>query len=287
MLHGHRHFVGPLELVNIAGMPIPAPLIGISPRILRDVPRELGFRGKTLQYLEQSVAHWAMATGAVVVMIPTVQREGDIRRSEIDVEDYAGRLDGLILQGGADLHPSTYGEEPRACRGALDSVRDRFELSLLRAFVAANKPVLGICRGMQLINVAFGGSLYQDLIEDGATMRNHVDADAYDMHGHEVSFSERSMLREWHDGSESGRINSIHHQGVRTLAAGFHIEAVAPDGVVEAIRRDGEGFVYGVQWHPEFHWQHGSDLLSPEPLMRAFLEAATARLKVGTSAINA
>ena len=252
-----------------------APLIGISPRILRDVPRELGFRGKTLQYLEQSVAHWAIAAGAIVVMIPTVQREGDIRRSEIDVGDYARRLDGLILQGGADLHPSTYGEEPRACRGALDSIRDRFELSLLRAFVSVEKPVLGICRGMQLINVAFGGSLYQDLIEDGATQRDHVDADAYDMHGHEVVFPARSRMREWH-GIDSGRVNSIHHQGVRRLAAGFVVDALASDGVVEAIRRDGESFVYGVQWHPEFHWQQ-ADLLSPEPLMRAFLDAAIAR----------
>lgn len=251
-----------------------APLIGISPRILRDVPRELGFRGKTLQYLEQSVAHWAMSAGAVVVMIPTVQREGDIQRAEIDVEDYAARLDGLILQGGADLHPGTYGEEPRACRGKPDSVRDRFELALLHAFVAAGKPVLGICRGMQLINVAFGGSLYQDLVEDAATTHNHVDADAYDLHGHEISFPAQSLMRSWHSNQETARVNSIHHQAVRRLAPGFHVEALAFDGVVEAIRRDGEGFVYGVQWHPEFHWQQGSDLLSPEPLMRAFLDAA-------------
>lgn len=250
------------------------PLIGISPRILRNVPRELGFRGKTLQYLEQSVAHWAMSVGAVVVMIPTVQCEGDIQRSEIDVEDYAARLDGLILQGGADLHPGTYGEAPRACRGELDSVRDRFELALLHAFVASGKPVLGICRGMQLINVAFGGSLYQDLVEDGATTHNHVDADAYDLHGHEISFPAQSLMRSWHSNLETARVNSIHHQAVCRLASGFHVEALAFDGVVEAIRRDGEGFVYGVQWHPEFHWQKGSELLSPEPLMRAFLNAA-------------
>jgi len=250
------------------------PLIGISPRILRDVPRELGFRGKTLQYLEQSVAHWAMAAGAVVVMIPTVQGEGDIRRSEIEVGDYARRLDGLILQGGADLHPGTYGEQPRACRGALDSVRDRFELALLHAFVAAGKPVLGICRGMQLINVAFGGTLYQDLVEDGATAHNHVDAEAYDLHGHEIRFAPEALLRRWHEGVESAHVNSIHHQAVRRLAPGFVVEALGFDGVVEAIRRESDTFVYGVQWHPEFHWQQGRDFLSPEPLMKAFLDAA-------------
>ena len=260
-----------------------APLIGISPRILHEVPRELGFRGKTLQYLEQSVAHWTMAAGGVVVMIPTVQTEGDIRRSEIDVSDYAQRLDGLILQGGADLHPGNYGEEPRACVGKLDPVRDRFELALLHAFVAVGKPVLGICRGMQLINVAFGGSLYHDLVSDAATTHNHVDAEAYDLHGHEISLTADAQLRRWHDGVETARVNSIHHQAVRTLAPGFVIEAVAFDGVVEAIRRDGDGFVYGVQWHPEFHWQHGDDLLSPTPLMRAFLDAAVAARAVASS----
>lgn len=263
-----------LEKLASAAMKPRAPLIGISPRILRDVPKELGFRGKTLQYLEQSVAHWAVAAGAVVVMIPTVQREGDIKRSEIDVDDYAQRLDGLILQGGADLHPATYGEELRACRGIPDSVRDRFELALLHAFVAAGKPVLGICRGMQLINVAFGGSLYQDLVEDGATGHDHVDADAYDLHGHEISIEAGALLSQLHEGITAARVNSIHHQAVRRLAPGFVVEARAFDGVVEAIRREGEGFVYGVQWHPEFHWPQAADLLSPEPLMRAFVDTA-------------
>lgn len=253
-----------------------APLIGISPRILREVPRELGFRGKTLQYLEQSVAHWTISAGGVVVMIPTLQTDGNIVRSEIDVNDYAQRLDGLILQGGADLHPGNYGEEPRACVGKPDPVRDRFELALVHAFVAAGKPVLGICRGMQLINVAFGGSLSQDLVDDRVTAHNHVDDEAYDLHGHTITLAPDSRLRDWHNGVELARVNSIHHQGVRRLAAGFVVEALAFDGVVEAIRREGEGFVYGVQWHPEFHWQDSGDLLSPEPLMRAFLDAATA-----------
>ena len=111
--------------------------IGISPRFLHEVPPELGFKGKTLQYLEQSVAHWVMSLGAMVVMVPTVERESQIRRAQLDLPDYAMALDGLILQGGADLDPRGYGEEPTHTRGAVDRVRDRFELDLLRAFNAA------------------------------------------------------------------------------------------------------------------------------------------------------
>ncbi|PIV32780.1 MAG: peptidase C26 [Lysobacterales bacterium CG02_land_8_20_14_3_00_62_12] len=249
------------------------PLIGISPRILRQVPRELGFRGKTLQYLEQSVTQWAMGCGGIVVMLPTVQREGTIDHREIHVDDYALRCDGLILQGGADLDPASYGEVPRACNGELDSIRDQFELALVRAFVERGKPVLGLCRGMQLINVAFGGSLYQDLLADGATTQNHVDADAYDQHGHLIHLTPAGSFQRWHQTAQA-RVNSIHHQGIKTLAAGFVVEAHAEDGVIEAIRRQGEAFVVGVQWHPEFHWQTDATLLSPIPLMRAFLEAA-------------
>jgi gamma-glutamyl-gamma-aminobutyrate hydrolase PuuD len=246
-------------------------LIGMSPRILRQVPPELGFRGKTLQYLEQSVAHWVMALGAMVVMVPTVEKQSVIRRADVDIPDVVELLDGLILQGGADLHPKLYGEPKTHSRGAMDDTRDRFELELLRAFAAAGKPVLGVCRGMQLINVAFGGSLYQDLELDGATGDSHVLAEAYDEHTHPIALE--GWFREIH-GVAEGRINSIHHQGVKRLGAGLAIEARAPDGVVEAIRGTGANFIVGVQWHPEFHDGRIAGLLSADPLLRAFLDAA-------------
>jgi putative glutamine amidotransferase len=258
-------------------------LIGVSPRILRNVPPELGFRGKTLQYLEQSVPHWAMALGALVVMVPTVEREGLIRRADIDVADYVAALDGLILQGGADIDPRHYGEARTHTCGAVDATRDRFELELLRAFAAAGKPVLGICRGLQLINVAFGGTLYQDLCADGATAVQHVHAEAYDAHGHSLRMAPGSWFAKLHGDAATGIVNSLHHQGVKTLGEGLEAQAWSDDGVIEAIRGTGDTFIAGVQWHPEFHDGRDPKLLPADPLMRAFLEAAAARKAKGAT----
>lgn len=252
-------------------------LIGVSPRILRQVPAELGFRGKTLQYLEQSVAHWVMSLGAMVVMVPTVERDSLIRPSHIDIPDFVDSLDGLILQGGADMDPRTYGEEPTHTVGAVDALRDRFELSLVRGFAEAGKPVFGICRGMQLINVAFGGTLYQDLRADGATKEHHVIREAYDEHVHGLRLDPQAWFATLHPGLEVARINSIHHQGVKVLGRGLVAEAWSDDGIIEVIRHTGESFVVGVQWHPEFHDGRNPELLAADPLMRAFLDAAQAR----------
>ncbi len=252
-------------------------LIGVSPRILRQVPAELGFRGKTLQFLEQSVAHWVMSLGAMVVMVPTVERDSLIRPSHIDIPDFVHSLDGVILQGGADVDPRTYGEEPTHVVGAVDALRDRFELALIRGFAAAGKPVFGICRGHQLINIAFGGNLYQDLRADGATLAEHVHAEAYDEHVHPLRIDPAGWFASLYPGLVDAKVNSIHHQGIRRIGAGLVAEAWSDDGVIEAMRGSGEGFIVGVQWHPEFHDGRDPSLLAADPLMRAFLEAVAVR----------
>lgn len=257
-------------------------LIGVSPRILRQVPVELGFRGKTLQYLEQSVAHWVMSLGAMVVMVPTVERDSLIRPSHVDIPDIVQSLDGLILQGGADIDPRTYGEEASLAIGPVDALRDRFELALVRGFASARKPVLGLCRGHQLINVAFGGTLWQDLRADGATDAMHVHVDAYDEHSHDLSIGAGSWLSTVYPGVVGARVNSIHHQAIKRLGDGLVAEAWSDDGVIEAVRSSGDGFIVGVQWHPEFHDGRDPGLLAADPLMRAFLEAAAARRACGT-----
>ncbi|MGE3332013.1 MAG: gamma-glutamyl-gamma-aminobutyrate hydrolase family protein [Rhodospirillaceae bacterium] len=255
-------------------------LIGISPRILRDPPGRLGFAGKTLQYLEQSVAHWVMSLGQLVVMIPTVERGGLIGRSQIDVSDYARALDGLILQGGADIDPGHYGEASLPLLGPVDAIRDAFELELVREFVATGKPVFGICRGLQLINVAYGGTLFQDLLHQGAAEFPHT-SEAYDGHTHGLTFTPNSWLSALYPSALHPRVNSIHHQGIKTLGRNLTVEATSEDGVIEAVRGTGPSFIFGVQWHPEFHTAGNlaacPGLLASNPLMEAFLSAALAR----------
>jgi gamma-glutamyl-gamma-aminobutyrate hydrolase PuuD len=255
----------------------PKVIIGLSPRILRKVPPEMGFRDKTLQYLEESMAHCVMRLGAVAVMIPTVERSSDIERWEVSVEDYVSELDGLVLQGGADIDPTVYGEPRSELLGPIDSVRDEFELELLRAFAAAGKPVLGVCRGMQLINVAFGGTLYQDLQAAGAASFRHREPDLYDEHAHDVEFVADGWLSRIYGGATRGRVTSIHHQGVRVLGRDLIVDATSTDGVIEAVRHAGHDFMVGVQWHPEFHDARFPTLLPTEPLMKAFLDAAARR----------
>lgn len=252
-------------------------IIGLSPRILRQVPRELGFRDKTLQYLEQSMAHCVMRLGGVAVMIPTVEHSSDISRWEVATDDYIAELDGLILQGGADIDPTVYGEQPTDVVGPTDAVRDRFELELLQGFAAAGKPVLGVCRGLQLINVAYGGTLYQDLEAAGASKFRHRMPDLYDEHAHEVIFAEGGWLQAIYGGAKQARVTSIHHQGVHALGSGLMVDAVATDGVVEAVRHADHAFLVGVQWHPEFHDARFPGLLPTEPLVKAFLKAASER----------
>lgn len=248
-------------------------LIGLTPRLLREVPAELGFRGKTLQFLEQSVPHWVMSMGALIVMLPTIEPNQPFHPAQVGVDDLVGALDGLILQGGSDIDPVMYGEAITHARGRIDIVRDRFECELVHAFVDAGKPVFGICRGMQLLNVVFGGSLHQDLAVEAAGSAAHDVVDLYDEHVHGVRLRHGGWLSQLYGGVTRAMVNSIHHQGVKQLAEGLIVEAEADDGVIEAIRRDGDGFVVGVQWHPEFH-DHRSQLLPSRPLMQAFFAAA-------------
>jgi gamma-glutamyl-gamma-aminobutyrate hydrolase PuuD len=259
-------------------------LVGLSPRLLRSVPRELGFQGKTLQYLEQSVAHWVMAHGAMTVMVPSMLRGSGVLDLPVSAADYAQRLDALVLQGGADIDPSCYGQAPHAVQGPCDIERDLFELDLLRAFIAADKPVLGICRGMQLINVVLGGTLHQDLLAAGAATDPHHDAAREEQHGHALSLAPGGWLAQLYGAQEALQVNSIHHQGVDRLGDGLVVEARSPDGVVEAIRHATAGFLVGVQWHPEFHDARFPDRLASDRLMVAFLAAAHARTRAAGGA---
>ena len=248
--------------------------IGVSPRIFHPQPDARGLQSKTLQYLEQSVAHWVMSRDVLVFMVPTVDKDGLLHRSNIRVADYARVLDGLVLQGGADVSPGSYGEEPLRQDWAGDRVRDVYEIELVHEFIEAGKPVLGICRGAQLINVALGGSLYQDVATQLPESQRHV-TDEYEKNLHEIRFAPGSGLARLYRGIERPHVTSIHHQSIKALGRGLKAEAWSePDGIVEAVRGAGPGYVFAVQWHPEFHHAGNQGALDCAPILEEFLAAA-------------
>jgi putative glutamine amidotransferase len=248
--------------------------IGVSARIFHPEPGAKGLRGKTLQYLEESIAHWVMSRDVLVFMIPTVGHQGMLHPSNIRLRDYAKHLDGLLLQGGADVSPQSYTEAATRHEWPGDRVRDMYELELLHEFIESGKPVLGVCRGCQLINVAFGGTLYQDIATDVPTAGVHVN-DQYDQHRHPIRFPDGSTLVNMFPGHREALVNSIHHQAVKTIGRDLNIEAVsAHDGIIEAVRYRRAPFVMGVQWHPEFHRAGGDELLDCTPLLDTFLRVA-------------
>lgn len=248
--------------------------IGVSARIFHPEPGSTGLRSKNLQYLEESIAQWVMSRDVLVFMVPTVNTNGLLHPSNITLRHYARHLDGLVLQGGADVSPQTYSESPTRPEWSGDRARDLYELELLHEFVDAGKPVLGICRGCQLINVAFGGSLYQDVATNVPEALEHVNSD-YDAHRHAIVFPPGSSLARMFPNANRPIVNSIHHQAVKDLGRDIMIEAMSdPDGIVEAIRYQRASFVMGLQWHPEFHRAGGVDLLDCTPILDEFLRTA-------------
>lgn len=246
--------------------------IGVSACFFHADPARPIFSGKTLHYVEESIAHWVMREGDLAVMVPSPH--GATRHGDVDFSHYAQWLDAIVLMGGADVWPGSYGEVPLEDRWSGDRVRDDYEKALMAAFVGAGKPVLGVCRGLQLINVAFGGTLYQDIATQLPQALLHRDAKVYDQHLHDLRIDPHSRLCQILDGQTDAVVNSIHHQGIKDLAPDFVVEARCPhDGMIEAIRWSGPGYVAAVQWHPEFH-QRGQGTLDDTPILRDFLAQA-------------
>ncbi|HQZ39571.1 MAG TPA: gamma-glutamyl-gamma-aminobutyrate hydrolase family protein [Vicinamibacterales bacterium] len=184
-----------------------------------------------------------------------------------------GRVGGVLLTGGGDVDPTIYGGTPHATYEAAEPGRDAFDIALARAAVEANVPLLAICRGMQVLNVAMGGTLVQDIPTEMAGALTHAITEPRFAIAHEVWVTKDSRL--WDimsdklDG-ESLQVNSRHHQSVRQMASGFQVSATAPDGVIEAMERPASGFCVAVQWHPENFWRTGEF----RPLFEHFVHAA-------------
>ncbi|MDX2005532.1 MAG: gamma-glutamyl-gamma-aminobutyrate hydrolase family protein [Meiothermus sp.] len=199
------------------------------------------------------------AQGASVVLIPPQEPE--------KIPALLSRLDGVLLPGGVDIDPVHFGEEPIAEMGEVSLGRDALELAVARYTAQHGIPTLGICRGIQVMNVALGGSLYQDLPAQGFRGLQHYQKSEAPTLAHFVEQTDQSPLRQY---GPRMRVNSYHHQAIKDLAAGLRPVAAASDGVVEAEMLAGHPFYLGVQWHPELLPQQWG-------IFRALAEAAEQR----------
>jgi putative glutamine amidotransferase len=175
------------------------------------------------------------------------------------VPDVLEECDGVLLTGGADVDPVHYGADERHPTLKLDAARDAFEIVLAREALARDMPLLAICRGVQLLNVAAGGTLVQDIPTHRPSDLIHGQRQPVTSTPHTVHIQPGSALARLIGAASDGQIpvNSRHHQAVDRVAPGFVVSAVAPDGIVEAIERPGANFCVGVQWHPENFWETG------------------------------
>jgi putative glutamine amidotransferase len=172
----------------------------------------------------------------------------------VSVHDVMARLDGLLLTGSpSNVAPAQYNDSDTG-DGPFDTARDEMMLRLVET-VRGRKPLFGVCRGFQEINVAFGGTLRRDTSAEATTLKHHapdgVGFDAMFDHRHDVRLSQNGLLHK-HFGAESLAVNSVHYQGVATLGQGLQVEATAPDGLIEAVSSQDGAPVLGVQWHPEW-----------------------------------
>lgn len=185
--------------------------------------------------------------GAIPLILPLTD--------DRDILDWALEgCDGLLLTGGQDVDPRHYGEEPHPKLGELAPVRDGQELYLIPRALEQDLPLFGICRGEQILNVALGGSLYQDLPSQLPQALSHSMKPPYDRGVHRVSLVPESPLGALLE-VEQLSVNSRHHQGIKALAPGLEVMAVAEDGLVEAVRVPGKTFAWAVQWHPEHAYE--------------------------------
>ena len=184
------------------------------------------------------------ALGAIAITLPSVTDDDGLLR------DALALCDGVIFTGGPDVRPSLFGEKIIPSCGTINDERDAFEIKLYKMAMEADKSILGICRGVQVMNIAEGGNIYQDIYSQSGTMLVHHTLDSKRAF-HDVSISDKRVLEKIRFSTDSFTVNSYHHQSVKDLANGYEAVAYSPDGLVEAIYMPSRRFVVGVQWHPE------------------------------------
>lgn len=231
---------------------------------------ELARTGHMVHFVKDALVRAVEAAGGLPLLVPCSTEEARL-------EEFLSALDGLIISGsGADIDPAHYGEEPHPALGRRNPVRLGFELALARKALAGSLPLLGLCGGHQTMNVAAGGTLYQDIESQLPGALQHKAKGPPSHPAHSVRVEEGSLLGKI-VGAPTLQVNSTHHQAIKDVARSLKASAVAPDGIVEAVEVPGGRFVLGLQWHPEY-------MAERCPESRALFEAFVAAAKAHAAA---
>jgi putative glutamine amidotransferase len=236
-----------------------APIIGVT------TGRIAGENGQTDQFAApMSYLNAITRAGGVPLLIPSCLDEAQLRSA-------FARLDGILFTGGADVNPTLFNGIPHPRIYGIDDDRDRSEITLIRLSVDEQKPFLGICRGIQVINVALGGTLYTDIQDqlNGASRHDFYPDVPRDTLAHEITIEPATHLAAVLNGTRFS-VNSLHHQGLQLIAPGLHVSAHAADGLVEGVEVPAHPFGLGVQWHPEWLQEHAPQ----RALFQRFIQAA-------------
>lgn len=222
-------------------------------------------------YVHQDYYRGIEACGGFPLILPTTDPETFQRLINL--------CDGVIFSGGEDVDPQFYGAEPQQNLGPTLPKRDKAEIAGVRYVIDQQKPLLAICRGIQVLNVALGGTLYQDLPSQYPNALQHMQKSARPLDTHWVDLEEESRLHAIF-GSTRVRVNSLHHQALRDVADTLRVTGTASDGMIEAVEYAGPIFTVGVQWHPESMWER-------DPLMKALFQTFVNECKESAEAKKA
>lgn len=252
------------------------PLIGITCNYLEPLPSAfkagIGAEEQAWQLIAQDYLEAVWRAGGIPLLLPVDQN----KKRALAMLDMT---DGIILSGGNDIAPQSYGEVIEDACNTPDPDRDEMEILMCKKALEADKPILGICRGMQILNVALGGTLHQDLETDGFLPHSKF-SQRRNLPAHPVTVTKASLLEQI-TGESQLLVNSFHHQAVKELGEGLQAAAVSEDGVVEAVTMAGKRFVLALQWHPEMMHDSGEQ----QSILNAFIKAgAQANKKINETA---
>ncbi len=234
--------------------------IGIIGNLLYD--QGGNFPGYARSYVNEDYVESVLRAGGVPVILP-VNTDEEVIQAQLE------GLDALVFSGGYDVNPQLFGEEPHRLLGQICDERDAFDIFLFKAAMEQKLPILAICRGLQLINVACGGTLYQDCSEQENSYIQHDQVHTPDHVCHTVNITPDSALHEIF--GDSTFVNSFHHMAVKDPAPDLRVTAVAPDGIIEGLESTTDQFILAVQWHPEMLYRKYGKMLD---LFRLLIEKA-------------